>query len=266
MSTSLSKGIAGHEVLAIYYESRKSGQSHTAAVHTAISHLDRLMTRDLTENLGMNIDWLTELRVRLVDYFNWCEDQDYFRIVEVETTYRVDLPTRPMQYAMRLDLLVEMTAGPQIGNLVIIDHKFVYDFYGESELSMNAQLPKYIGIVTANGHLVRSAILNQIRTRVNKKKPMEIADKFRRELIVPNVQEIRTIFAEELMVAERIAELRALPVDEWEQQVTRTMNNMTCKTCPFVSLCKTELSGQDTRLMREMDYEPITYGYAEAES
>jgi hypothetical protein len=141
----------------------------------------------------------------------------------------------------------------------------VYDFYREDALSMNAQMPKYLGILNANGVSVSHAILNQIRTRVNKTKPMLTEDMFRRSDITPTPAEIKNIFSEELLVANRIQELREL--DDpflWESRVTRNMGTMTCPMCPYVSLCKSDLMGQDTRLQKMMDFEEPSYGYKES--
>jgi hypothetical protein len=86
-------------------------------------------------------------------------------------------------------------------------------------------------------------------------------DKFRRSQLLPTPVEIRTIFREELVIAERIEEMRGLPVGEWESKVTRNLGTMTCPMCSFASLCKSDMLGEDTRLQKKIDFVPSTYGY-----
>lgn len=267
MSDSLTRGIIGHEALAAYYLDIKQygTKGYDRAVASAMSVIDAYMEKDITENGGMNLDMLSALRQRVNDYLAWASFNDNFEILEVEQEYRLDLPNG-MQYAMRLDLLVRPYSGPYVGKVVLIDHKFVYDFYSEDKLAMNAQMPKYIGILRASGRPVDVAILNQIRTRVNKKSEMTDDQKFRREVLLPTSTEVQTIFAEEIKVAEQIEFFKSLSIEQWESEVTRTMGNMTCGYCPFTALCKAELQGQDTSVMREMDYKALSYGYKEIEA
>lgn len=264
MSDGLTRGIVGHEVLAEYYDALRNGFAPDTAKKRADERMAEFISR--AAELGQDPILLTDLQKRLEDYYEWSRVNDLgaFRFHQVEQDYRLDLPNG-LQYAMRLDLLAEALSGPYTGQFVLIDHKFVYNFYTEDEVAMNAQLPKYLGILTANGISVRLAYLNMIRTRVNKT-PMATADKFRRAVVKPTPQEIQTIFSEELRIAEHIAFLRSLPVDKWEREITRSMTPMNCKTCPFAILCKADLQGQDTTLMRQVEFEPTTYGYAEVKS
>lgn len=265
MSDGLTRGIIGHEVLAAYYEALKNGESISLAGESAFKVLEPYFAQAVASGDEDAITLLTQLKIRLQDYFkHYTTDAVAWDILEVEQEYRTTLPSG-MEYAMRLDLLVRPKSGPFMGELVLVDHKFVYDFYREDALSMNAQMPKYLGILNANGVSVRHAILNQIRTRVNKTKPMATVDMFRRSDITPTPAEIKNIFSEELLVANRIQGLREL--DDpflWESKVTRNMGTMTCPMCPYVSLCKSDLMGQDTRLQKMMDFEEPSYGYEES--
>mgnify|MGYP001567528064 CR=1 FL=1 len=254
MSDGLTRGIVGHEVLAEYYSALADRKDHAAAVDAANSRMASFIQK--AADTGLDVILFTDLQKRLQDYYEWsyANERGAFRFQEVEQAYRLTLPGG-LQYVMRLDLLAESISGPYAGQLVLIDHKFVWDFYSEDEVAMNSQLPKYLGILAANDVPVRIAYLNMIRTRVNKK-PMAIADKFRRAVVKPTPEEIQTIFLEELKVAEQIEFFRSLSLEQWESEITRSMTPMNCKTCPFAILCKADLQGQDTRLMRQVEFEP----------
>lgn len=261
MSAGLTRGIIGHEVLESYYTHLIEGEEPSEARTKAMVVFDVYFAKALTSGREDDTLLLMQLKRRITDYLESHEsDASAWEILQTEQEYRITMPSG-IDYAMRLDLLVRPRSGPFAGKTILVDHKFVWDFYREDAVTMNPQMPKYLGILHANGLNVHHAILNQIRTRVNKTKPMEAADKFRRSEVTPTPVEIKNIFAEELIVATRIEELRQLSPEEWEGKITRTMGQMTCGMCPFVSLCKSDLLGQDTRLQKQMDFEQSSYGY-----
>lgn len=267
MSQGLTRGILGHEILAEWYRLLRQGDDVAQATDEALKLFNPFFVEAVTNGDEEYTDLLTALKIRVSEYMKiYATDVKAWDILEVESEYRTTLPSG-MEYAMRLDLLVRAKSGPYTGELVLVDHKFVYDFYKEDALALNPQMPKYLGILNANGINVQVAVLNQIRTRVNKSKPMTDEDKFRRSYLKPTPTEITTIFKEELVVAREIDRLRNIgdPLI-WEANVIRNMGSMTCPMCPYASLCKSDLMGQDTRLQKMMDFEEPVYGYESREA
>lgn len=243
----LSRGIIGHEALAVYYENLLADIPVALAEKAAIDVIMRYL-----QNSDADKAMLLDLITLLTKYFAYYPANE-FEILAVERAYEVPVNDEYI-FGMRLDLL----ARDKQGRIALIDHKFVYDFYGQDVLDMNAQMPKYLGTLRFNGVNAEYAILNQIRYRM-KKAGNTNEETFKRSELYPNNNEIRTMMKEQFRISERIMERRNMaPVGQSEEAV-RTMNQMTCKNCSFVDLCKSELMGGDITLMKQVNYKANAY-------
>lgn len=261
MSKSLTKGTIAHEGLAAYYDKVMQGMATAAAKQIALDHIKMLAMKDFE-----HMDLYADVTGLLDRYFDWCPAQDNFKILAVEKLYYMPLD-EDHTFAMRLDLLVQYTSGAHAGNIVLVDHKTVYDFWPPSAVSLNAQMPKYMGAIQYNGIPVREVMINQIRTRVNKGH-MEDGDKFRRVFATIDSKEVKNVIREQRMAGNRILALNNLPEAEHEQLILRAMDRFTCENCPFANLCKSDLNDQDTALMKQVEFhrqedqlEFMQYGY-----
>lgn len=269
MSKSLTKGTIAHEGLAAYYDMLLKGHSLAEAKQFGLDRIKLLAMQDFA-----HMDLYAEVTGMLDRYFDWCPPHDTFKVIDVERLYYMPLG-EDHTFAMRLDLLVQYTSippdsprnGPQVGEYVIVDHKTTYDFWPDAAVNLNAQMPKYIGTLQANGVPVRRVMINQLRTRVNKGH-MEDHEKFKRVFAAIDSKEIKNLIREQRIAGERILALNALSETEHEQRILRAMDRFTCENCPFSNLCKSELNDQDTTLMKQVDFmrqedqlEFMQYGY-----
>lgn len=266
MSRSLLRGTVGHEGLAEYYLSLQRGDAPEDAPAKAIIKVRELAMQDLS-----NAETYSEVIDLLNRYFQWCQTQDNFEVLDVERMYYMPIMDGH-HFSMRLDMLVRFTSGAFMGEVVLFDHKFVYDFWPENAMTINAQIPKYLGALKFNNVPVRRAIINQIRTRVNKG-PMADSEKFRRSQMNVGMNEIKNLIREQIIASERILALNALSEDEHSARVLRAMDRFTCENCPFLALCKADLNGEDTSLMRQVEFqkqedqpEHLQYGYNTSET
>lgn len=275
-STSLSRGIIGHEALAAFYDVIKAWQDsqdqntvvtpvgvHNEAVEMMNAVVDKYYLQTLQQQ-GFSrkqetLEMLTMLKQLLSRYVDFQHD-DMWKIIEVEQSHVMPLFDQ-YGYGMRLDLLVQFTVGPRAGEIWVVDHKFVYDFYSQDTLRINAQMPKYLATVRAEtGLVIKGGILNELRHRM-KKGPMTDAELFRREPLTPSTTRIRNIMKEQIKASEEIMERHALPVEVYGERAKRVMNQMVCKNCSFLEPCMTELDGENISLMLATEYKPNSYGY-----
>jgi predicted RecB family nuclease len=143
---------------------------------------------------------------------------------------------------MKMDLLVQLN-----GELVLVDHKFLYDPYSREVIDILPQMPLYIGALRSHGINVKYGLYNIIRTRNTK------IDLYTTEVLKPSPTRVKQAMAEQIETMKRI-----------EQGVpfrVRTANKMNCGNCQFNSLCATELRGEDTTLLRTHYFKPNEYGY-----
>ena len=274
-SLSLSRGIIGHEALAEFYSFIKvwqDNQDQPTVVHpigvqnAAVEMMDAVVDKYIIEcmqsqhpNKLDTMNMLTSLKVLLNRYVEF-QKQDQWIILEVEQSHVMPLYDA-YGYGMRLDLLVQYTAGPKKGEIWVVDHKFVYDFMNQNALRINAQMPKYLATVrNETGLVIKGGLLNQLRHRM-KKGPMTDDELFRREPITPSTARVRNIMKEQIKASEEIMERHALPVEEYGERAKRTLNIMICNNCSFLELCQTELDGENASLMIKTEFQPNSYGY-----
>lgn len=251
LSKALTRGIVGHEALEEYYRAKRQGNNKAWCTDVLLHVIDQSLSKyaEFTKELTQ----LKDVLKRYVDCY-WDEP---WKVLEVEKSYEtlLDNSRVDLKYGMRLDLLVEITAGKDKGQIVVVDHKFVYDFFSDRHNKMNAQLIKYMKTLRDNGIDVRKGILNQIRYRELKNPDSKKI--FRRDTIVSSNAEMQRYMNEHAKVAKDIWEMETAPIE-----LTRmNIDKMTCGYCSFQPLCSLYMSGLDTEATKKHLY--VRNEYAE---
>jgi hypothetical protein len=250
-SDALARGIIGHDLMNTFFTTLK--ETHTWQL--AMDAMDEATVASLITlaGAGGNVKVIHDL-VRITR--GWLEHfQDkitQWKILEVEQEKQLDMGD--FIFAFKTDLVVN-----DRGYRDIIDYKFVYDFYEGDMLTLLPQIPRYTGAERAMGYPTRSGKYAFIRYR-NLKSPGP-DDLYRLANIDMSTPRIQNAFRDVANAAERINELKQLPLQEWEKKTTRVADVWICRACPFKDLCAAELNGSDGRLMRMTEYEPSKYGY-----
>jgi len=148
--------------------------------------------------------------------------------------------------------VVDMVVKDPEGRYVVIDHKFVYDFYTPAQTDLQPQIPKYIGALRAMNYEVVYGAYNMIRTRKLKTPEPENMTYFM--ILKPNTDRVLNTFMEQLGVAAEIQALKELSLEEQSKRAYRTANKMVCQSCSFRDICSTELIGGNTQLMLKTEY------------
>ena len=138
------------------------------------------------------------------------------------------------------------------GRIVVIDHKFVYDFYTPEQTDLQPQIPKYIGALRALEYDVAYGAYNMLRTRKVKTPTADGNNYFM--ILKPNAERVLNTFMEQLGVAAEIQALKELSLDDQNKRAYRTANKMVCQSCSFRDICSTELVGGNVELMKKTEY------------
>ena len=256
-SSSLATGVAGHKILEAFYrtilEAGITADEQKAAFDEALEAATQTYVELTWEGYEDG-----DRRAKLIDIL-FDEDYGYFhneffvnngwRVLAVEAEYNLvyDDDTQST-YPFVVDMIVQDPDGAY----VVIDHKFVYDFYTPEATDLQPQIPKYIGALRALGHEVSYGGYNMLRTRKTKETTPESNNYFM--ILKPNTTRITTTFMEQLGVAAEIQALKELPLDVQEKRAYRTANKMICQSCSFRDLCSTELMGGNVELMKKTEY------------
>lgn len=245
-SKALTRGIVGHEALERYYNSKKNGEKRADCEHIMKQTIDEFT--DKYPHYAKELQQLKQILTQYVDFY-WAEP---WRILEVESLHSTFLDNSTVEYGLRLDLLVEVTSGREKGQIHVVDHKFVYDFFNDREKAMNTQLIKYMKTLRDNGIPVRKGVLNQIRYRSLKEPdPYRM---FRRDSIVTTDKESELFVHEFTKVARIIEKLYLADPIKHKEATTMHIDKATCGSCSFQPLCKLYLQGLDETRTKNLLY------------
>jgi hypothetical protein len=243
-SAALNKGNAGHFIIETFLKFIKEGMYFEEAAVKAIKAVyeEDFPIEIIGEAVRIAKPWMNLIWPRL----GW-------KIVAVEKEFRLSIGD-DLVYPFKVDAIVEIR-----GELVLVDHKFVFDTYDDNTIHLMPQMPRYIGALRMMGIDVRYGIYNFLRTR---KLKVEL-DQYSQEVNKVTDARIRHSMLEQVQEMRKIQALKDMPESE-RPILVRTVNKMNCAHCGFVELCRQELeTGKVALFMRRTQFEPNTYGYKE---
>ena len=263
LSDALFVGTMGHEALSTYYSQIKEGVYWREAIESMTDFVVREMDKNnklrrtgfITSQMASERQVLiNKTAMILEEYANHYAESDSLRyqVVEVEHMH-----VSGHFFAMRLDLLLR---DNDTGQLVLMDHKFIRDFYLEKQLMMNSQLPRYMRVVIGDRmETVSHGLLNQLRTRDVK----DNDKRFQRARLPYDEVVADKRASDQEKVAQQIRLKYDLSKRESMDTVIRTFSDYTCKFCPFTDPCALALAGKvdEMKEVLNRDYEKSTYGY-----
>jgi CRISPR/Cas system-associated exonuclease Cas4 (RecB family) len=256
-SQALATGTAGHAILEAFYgyilESGGTVEDQAIAFDQGVI-LAEHMYKEIVEDGYENAANRAELKEMLFNpewgYFaNEHMIKNGWRVLAVEQEFNLLYnEASESRYPFVVDMIVEDPSG----KIVVIDHKFVYDFYTPSQTDLQPQIPKYIGALRAMNYPVAYGAYNMLRTRKLKTPEADNMNYFM--ILKPNSERVLNTFMEQLGVAAEIQALKELPIEEQSKRAYRTANKMVCQSCSFRDICSTELMGGNTELMIKTEY------------
>lgn len=257
-SDPLYRGIIGHKGLEMFYKAIEAGGTTSDALSACLTAVQAYALQP-EPKFDILADLCTRILPRFVEEVAVPELNAGWRVKAVEVTYRLEIQTKMgrMVYPFTPDLIMR---SPQHEN-VLTDHKFVYNFYNQSEIDLLPQIPKYVGALRAIGLPIHKGKFNQIRHR--KIKDTSLEANFRQTPLELTPARLRHAFLLQTRNMERIAKLKRGTLEEWREAVDleRVQNGMICKSCSFRLLCAMDMQGTDTTLFKKTNFQSNTYGY-----
>lgn len=251
-SDTLYRGVLGHEVNAAYFEALKDGKTHLQAMDEA---QDYLMDKQDADNAKICGEiWSTMKIFKDINPFRG------YRILAVEKEFVLE--TKSFGYPFKVDLI----ASDPRGRIVVVDNKWVWDFYRYEEINILPQVPKYMGALRALDYKVDYGAYAFFRWRPIKD-PQPSA-KFRLEPFDPPDVRIVSSFREQMDVANEINRRKALPLEEQSRLARRVANKMVCGKCSLLNLCGAELNDKGADLIMRTEYtkrDRVQFARSEAE-
>lgn len=252
-SSSLAMGSAGHKVLEVFYttilEAGTTIQAQQAAVSKALQAAEQEMSSlakevEIPANRANIFSTLRDIYFPNEPFVN-----EGWLIQGVEKQFNLEYdPENQLQYPFVVDLIV---VSPE-GKTVVVDHKFVYDFYNYEASIMQPQIPKYVGALRALNYKIDYGMYNMIRTRKMKETNFDTMCSLLD--VKPEPARVKQVFMEQIAVANEIQAVKKMSDEDQDAHAFRVANKMVCQSCSFLSLCRTELTGGNGKLMIETEY------------
>lgn len=247
----LAYGSAGHSVLEAYYATilaaGKSVRAQKGARKLALATARAAFT-------GLRFkqpDNKQSLDALLFDFYFANEPfvSKGWRIIGVEKRFSLEYDN---DTHLQFPFVVDVIAVDPDGKTVVIDHKFIGEFYSVADTELMGQIPKYIGALRGLNHKVDYGVYNLLRTREIK---TPIVEQLLRQIAVrPTNTRIVQTFREQIDIAEDIQAIKLDSPEEQDLKAYRADNKMTCKFCDFRDLCEAQLSGAPTKLLLANEY------------
>lgn len=244
-SSALAMGSAGHKVLEVFYQAILDGDDFATALTTASEAADTLRQEvEIPANRANIFDTLFNYYFPNEPFVN-----KGYEILGVEKQFNLEYDeANQLQYPFVVDLIVR---SPE-GKVIVVDHKFVYDFYNYEATIMQPQIPKYIGALRALNYKIDHGMYNMIRTR--KLKEPDHASMVQQLDVKPEPERVKQVFLEQIAVANEIQKIKLEAPEAQNASAYRVANKMVCQSCSFLDICRTELSGGNSKLMIETEY------------
>ena len=271
-SDGLWRGNIGHAALETYYKhlAKISEQRHYVDVDFANASgeaintvMHEITSLPLDTEQPHKVEVLINLITVLTSYFEYYRDEDKnytFNAVEVKFRTEVD---EFIDFPFTPDLI---RTNKTTGKVEVVDHKFLAGLYNAEAIAISPQLAKYVGSLRALGYHIDDAVYDLICHRVLKTKPYEPEKSLKRVPLHLTEKRIAQSVKEQNSVVRSIAELKTLPVEAWEANVRRTASSYSCQHCPFLSLCITDLNGEDNSVAIKYNFNANSYGYDKEEA
>lgn len=303
-SLSLQLGSAGHKVLEAFYRSilsegdGRAVQSTEAAWEWALAAAEVAYAKEVAGGY-VDADNKAPLREIIFDFYLNKETGIEPFVTKGWTILAVEYEAVLDTYLedgsiVRTPVVIDLIVRDPDGKIVVVDHKFLQDFYDYRAASLQPQIPLYIAVLRGKKFKVDYGYYNMLRarkisgTKLNKAEMQEALTEAGVEFdpkalvsvleelctsngiktktgatpdqrwamleLKPNGQRVARQFMEQINTAQEIIELSDLPEEERDIKMHRVANKMVCQSCSFYDLCTLELTGGNVPLLLKTEF------------
>lgn len=258
-ATALAAGTFVHAILEVYYSiclaagdtSKEQRAAHREAVDAARAYYDEQIKSGAAVDSPRS-DHRSIEEALFTFYFpneplvraGWV-----IQAVELKISLVVELDE---DTSFMYPFVIDLIAVSPDGKTVVVDHKYLYNFYDGGDADLLTQLPKYLAGLRAGGYPADYAMYNMIRKRSKKGAVPE--DVVRTLPVRPTTHQVVDVFTEQVTVANEIIGIREGGEEGAEIGAYRSASTITCGMCDFKDICTSERVGADIGPALALDF------------
>lgn len=248
-SDSLARGTIAHTAMEAYFKIIQQYQQANLPYAEAVEAAQKAVSRALLEAFMLAPELAAQVK-ETIDWFYKAEPFKFWEILYVEEDFML-----PIDDDLEMPFKPDLIARDPDGNVWLIDHKCVYDFYTPRDAELQPQLPKYLYGLRKLGIHIDKIGYHSLRWRSMKENDTPMV-KRRNNLFgfsVPPARAIETM-REQVSISREVQRRKALPLVEANAIAYRVANKMVCNNCSFRSLCIAELNDTNPQLVLDSEY------------
>ena len=259
-SGALGIGVIGHELLETLFRAEMQGVEYSS-----VAEILQGRFMEMYSNAGWDKESLFKANELVTIYdsaFNNVENEyGNRRIKAVEQEYFMYMGNLEGGVRLYMPFKLDVVIQYENGETDIWDHKFVYNFYDDQKIQLTPQFQKYLlGFEEVTGVHPNDLVINQLRTRPLKNPTRD--QQFYREFVPFRPKVASRMMHDHFAAATEIQSWKDdLSMNEKDWSSKRVFNPMVCNGCPFVSICISDLRGDNTDAIIESSYKLNEYGY-----
>lgn len=270
-STGQGLGTLGHEMLQVLYgtvlEAGSTAAKQKAAYPGAVIKMWEAVDKVYKEGYE-DPPKRAGLRQILENYLEqepfidrtWSEDKRPWVILAVEKEFNFRYDDSPGEgEAGQYPFVIDVIARDPNKKIVVVDHKFTYDFYSTDDVELKPQIVKYIGALRSLGFKVHYGMYNLLRTREAPKTKARPVEEWTKTIPVrASLTRVQRTMTEQILIANTVKSLDLLDEEERDLMAVRSAaGSDTCiRMCSFRDLCIEQLRGGNTQLLLTTYYKP----------
>ena len=250
-SVPLDRGNLFHLAMEYYIKSRIAGHAHQQASEAGTLAFHEALRDGIDSAVVMETKIIYDRHMRICNGYpdwDWLGSEEQLDLVVND---KLAIPIRYDFYVF----------DRKQQKYIIGDFKTTFNFWQPWEHELNAQMPKYITIMNANGIRVDLGLLVEVRTRSLKSEDPKDHLKFTRYL--PSKAKQKNMMRQHLLASQEIIEYREGD-DEFREMKNIPLFNKhgACKVCAFKNVCDIKVSGGEIESTIAAEYKQNTsYGY-----
>lgn len=235
LTPGIDRGTEGHACIETFLQAIIGGYAPRDAIKLAHDEFESIHNPDIDDRYHMPLEQI------LFDWYFPNEPYVRFGWQPLAVEYKATIPLDvDLEYGFTADAVFYDTHG----DMALVDHKFLGDFYSDAAGDLSPQIVRYGGALQVLGYPIKRGEYDMVRT-----KPLMKSHALPQRLSQMRVEltpgRVKQTMHETHVAALTIQGYQELDPVQLSEVVLRIGDEHVCKMCWYRDLCKAELDGNE---------------------